>query len=80
MYQGVHDLLIKPEGTINLFRRINSLDKDLSLIGRSQHLIFEQGQFSNNLLNTLCDWLRNHSEMAKKAADTHAATKKNRAR
>ncbi|MDQ5937523.1 MAG: Alpha/beta fold hydrolase [Cyanobacteriota bacterium erpe_2018_sw_21hr_WHONDRS-SW48-000092_B_bin.40] len=62
MYQGVHDLLIKPEGTINLFRKIGTLDKDLSLIGRSQHLLFEQGQFSNNLLNSLCDWIKNHSQ------------------
>jgi alpha-beta hydrolase superfamily lysophospholipase len=61
MYQGVHDLLIKPEGTISLFRKIGTLDKDLSLIGRSQHLLFEQGQFSNNLLNSLCDWIKNHS-------------------
>lgn len=61
MYQGVHDLLIKPEGTISLFRRIGSDDKDLSLIGRSQHLLFEQGQFSENLLETLSDWLKDHS-------------------
>ena len=62
MYQGVHDLLIRPEGTINLFRKIGTRDKDLSLIGRSQHLLFEQGQFSNNLLNSLCDWIKNHSQ------------------
>ncbi len=68
MYQGVHDLLIKPEGTIDLFRRIGTLDKDLTLIGRSQHLLFEQGQFSNNLLNTLSDWLKNHSAAYQKAA------------
>ncbi len=60
MYQGVHDLLIKPEGTIDLFRRIGSDDKDLSLIGKSQHLLFEQGQFSENLLENLCDWLKDH--------------------
>ncbi len=71
MYQGVHDLLIKPEGTISLFRRIGTLDKDLTLIGRSQHLLFEQDQFSNNLLNTLSDWLKNHAiafQLSKKQA------------
>lgn len=70
MYQGVHDLLIKPEGTINLFRRIGTLDKDLSLIGRSQHLLFEQGQFSTNLLNSLCDWIKNHSQSRDEKANS----------
>lgn len=61
MFQGVHDLLIRPEGTIKLFRNIGNEDKDLILVGRSQHLLFEQGQFDNNLFNNLTDWMHNHS-------------------
>lgn len=61
MYQGVHDLLIRPEGTISLFKAVASEDKDLVLIGKSEHLLFEEGQFNVTLLTSLCDWMRNHS-------------------
>lgn len=61
MFQGVHDLLIRPEGTIRLFRLIGTEDKDLVLVGKTQHLLFEQGQFDNNIMNNITDWMRNHS-------------------
>lgn len=61
MYQGVHDLLIRPEGTISLFKAVSSEDKDLVLIGKSEHLLFEEGQFNVTLLTSLCDWMRNHT-------------------
>lgn len=61
MYQGVHDLLIRPEGTISLFKAVACEDKDLVLIGKSEHLLFEEGQFNVTLLTSLCDWMRNHT-------------------
>lgn len=60
MFQGVRDLLIRPEGTIRLFKQIGSEDKDLILVGKSQHLLFEQGQFDNNTMQDLVDWLDSH--------------------
>ncbi|MBX9939307.1 MAG: alpha/beta fold hydrolase [Candidatus Obscuribacterales bacterium] len=64
MFQGVHDLLIRPEGTISLFKAVACEDKDLMLIGKSEHLVFEEGQFDKNLLVSICDWMRNHSDTA----------------
>jgi esterase/lipase len=65
MFQGVHDLLIRPEGTISLFKAVACEDKDLMLIGKSEHLVFEEGQFDKNLLVSICDWMRNHSDEAR---------------
>lgn len=64
MYQGVHDLLIRPEGTIKLFKAIGNDDKNLVLIGKSEHLVFEEGQFKVTLLESLLDWMKNHSTLA----------------
>lgn len=61
MFQGVRDLLIKPEGTISLFRAVANDDKDLVLVGKSEHLLFEQGQFNLSLLTSLCEWMKNHN-------------------
>ena len=60
MFQGVRDLLIRPEGTIRLFKQIAGEDKDLILMGKSQYLLFEQGQFDNNTMQDLVDWLDSH--------------------
>jgi alpha-beta hydrolase superfamily lysophospholipase/Tfp pilus assembly protein PilF len=62
MFQGVQDLLIRPEGTIELFKKIGTTDKDLILIGKSEHLLLEQGQFTKGVLSDLCDWLKNHDD------------------
>ncbi|HND07789.1 MAG TPA: alpha/beta hydrolase, partial [Candidatus Obscuribacter sp.] len=58
MFQGVHDLLIRPEGTISLFKAVASEDKDLMLVGKSEHLVFEEGQFDKALLVSICDWMK----------------------
>ncbi len=58
MFQGVHDLLIRPEGTISLFKAVACEDKDLMLVGKSEHLVFEEGQFDKALLVSICDWMK----------------------
>jgi len=72
MYQGVHDLLIRPEGTIKLFKAIGNDDKNLVLIGKSEHLVFEEGQFKVTLLESLLDWMKNHSTMTEQKSNNAA--------
>ena len=65
MFQGLNDLLIRPEGAIKLVREISSTDKDLILIGKSQHLLFEQGQFNDDIISQVTNWLRMHARSEK---------------
>lgn len=56
--QGAQDRLVKPEGTINLFRKLGTADKDLLLVGKAEHLIFEKGQFSSAVIEIVDAWLK----------------------
>ena len=46
--QGYSDRLVKPQGTLELFRACGSRDKDMVMIGSKEHLIFEEGQFDQH--------------------------------
>jgi acylglycerol lipase len=59
--QGAQDALVKPMSTISLYNKIAAKDKDLLVLGKAEHLIFEAGQFSDSLLNGLCAWLEAHA-------------------
>ncbi|MBS1989276.1 MAG: alpha/beta fold hydrolase [Cyanobacteria bacterium SZAS LIN-2] len=61
MFQGLNDLLIRPEGSVKLIREITTHDKDLVLIGKSQHLLFEQGQFNDDIISQVTNWMKMHS-------------------
>ena len=61
MFQGLQDLLIRPEGTISLFKEITSKDKDLVLFGNSEHLLLEEGQFNKGILADLLEWMKIHA-------------------
>jgi len=65
IFQGLNDLLIRPEGAIKLVREITSPDKDLILIGKSQHLLFEQGQFNDDIISQVSNWMRMHARSEK---------------
>jgi thioredoxin 1 len=55
--QGCQDKLVKPEGTMELFQELSTGDKEIELIANAEHLIFEEGQFSKETLNTVVSWI-----------------------
>jgi esterase/lipase len=59
-FQGGQDKLVKAEGTMQIFNEIPSKDKDLVLIGSSEHLIFEEGQFGLAVVNGVTGWILAH--------------------
>jgi hypothetical protein len=61
LVQGYKDNLIGPHATTRMFNHISTADKDLILVGKSQHLVFEEGQFSDETIDSLVSWLNKHS-------------------
>jgi len=58
--QGGGDRLVKPKGTKDVYARVSTKDKDLILIGSSEHLILEEGQFDGHLVSSLTSWIYRH--------------------
>jgi alpha-beta hydrolase superfamily lysophospholipase/thiol-disulfide isomerase/thioredoxin len=54
--QGFNDRLIKPKGTLSLFEKVKSQDKNMLMVGTAEHLIFEQGQFNNSVIQIVTNW------------------------
>lgn len=59
-FQGGQDKLVKAQGTIQIFKEIVSKDKDLVLLGSSEHLVFEEGQFGQAVLFGVIGWMLAH--------------------
>lgn len=59
--QGAKDKLVKPEGTFDLFNEIATDDKDLIMIGNAEHLILEEGQFTDHGIDVLSAWIDKHT-------------------
>jgi len=59
--QGVLDKLVRPEGTVELFNELNTRDKKIVLIPDGEHLIFEENQFTDEVVNQLVNWVEAHS-------------------
>ena len=57
---GFKDKLVKPQGTIELFNEIATTDKMLVVLGNGEHLIFEEGQLTDQACWVLTGWLKNH--------------------
>jgi alpha-beta hydrolase superfamily lysophospholipase/thiol-disulfide isomerase/thioredoxin len=77
--QGASDRLIKPSGTLELFSKIESTDKNLVMVGSAEHLIFEQGQFANDMVDLVSNWIEKHVVSGKKLSDkagTESTSKK----
>lgn len=63
MIQGLKDRLVKPEGTFQLFDAVQFVDKNLLILGTSEHLIFETFTPSKLLLDALTTWIDEHSSI-----------------
>lgn len=60
IFQGYSDELVKPLSTLALYQGIKSKDKDLVFVGRAEHLIFEEGQFDQDVVDGTISWLDRH--------------------
>jgi alpha-beta hydrolase superfamily lysophospholipase len=60
IFQGYSDQLVKPLGTLALYQAIGSRDKDLMFVGHAEHLIFEDNQFDQDVVDGLSSWLDRH--------------------
>jgi acylglycerol lipase len=67
--QGANDRLVKPASTIAIFNDIATPRKDLLLLGDSEHLIFENAQFSEHVVDVLTSWIDRNVSSAKKSSD-----------
>lgn len=55
--QGAKDKLVKPEGTVELYEELATADKELAMVDWAEHLIFEEGQFNDQILNVVDNWI-----------------------
>lgn len=55
--QGANDKLVRPAGTWKLFEAIAAPNRQLVLSKTSEHLIFEENQFSKEDLSFVCTWI-----------------------
>ncbi|MBX3153575.1 alpha/beta fold hydrolase [Candidatus Obscuribacterales bacterium] len=62
LFQGDNDRLVKKTGTYDLFEAISSKKKTLILLGNTEHLIFEAGQFQDDVTLGVIDWMMFHGQ------------------
>jgi alpha-beta hydrolase superfamily lysophospholipase len=58
--QGCKDHLVRPEGTVELYNELGTPDRELILIPKSEHLIFEESQCTDQVLQTVVGWINSH--------------------
>lgn len=70
MFQGARDRLSKADGTMRLFNELSTGNKDLVVLGDSEHLIFERGQFDEHIIEVVTSWMDKQAERSSAAATT----------
>lgn len=65
IFQGDDDKLVKKTGTYDLFESVASPRKTLVLLGQTEHLIFEAGQFKEDVTMGVLGWMKAHSQKEK---------------
>ena len=63
--QGCDDKLVRPEGTVELFNRLATKDRQIELIPKAEHLIFEEAQFTDQDVEIVNKWLSSHISLTK---------------
>ncbi len=58
--QGAKDKLVKPKGTAELFDELATSDKKMITVLSAEHLIFEEGQFTDEVIDNLDGWINEH--------------------
>jgi alpha-beta hydrolase superfamily lysophospholipase len=64
--QGCRDRLVRPEGTVELYNELATADRQLVLVPSAEHLIFEEEQFNDEIVDLTVGWINGH--LSKKAA------------
>lgn len=78
--QGCKDHLIKPASTFKIFHNTASQDKWLLQIGNAEHLIFEEHQFNDAIIDLVTKWIDQPSpKKAALDADSMSCTPKQNA-
>ncbi len=62
LFQGDDDKLVKKTGTYELFEALATDKKTLVLLGHTEHLIFEAGQFQDDVTLGVIDWMTFHGQ------------------
>lgn len=70
MVQGSKDGLVKPEGTEELYAELATPDKELLMVPNAEHLIFEEGQFTDDVLHSVAQWVNKHAQFNLAATNT----------
>jgi thioredoxin-like negative regulator of GroEL len=60
--QGGSDHLVKVSGTAKSFEKIGSADKNFVLVGKSEHLVLEAGQCTDNTIQVVTSWIYDHAQ------------------
>ncbi len=58
--QGCRDRLVRPEGTVELYNELATPDRQLMLMPGSEHLVFEEGQFTDDVVDKTLGWINSH--------------------
>lgn len=58
--QGCEDKLVKPEGTVELYNKLSTSNREIVLIPNAEHLIFEENQFNDQVITKVAGWIDNH--------------------
>lgn len=66
LVQGCQDNLVKPRATVKLYESLRTHDKRLLMVDEAEHLIFQKGQFNNQIVDTVETWLREHPKAVSK--------------
>ncbi|MBZ0185425.1 MAG: alpha/beta fold hydrolase [Candidatus Obscuribacterales bacterium] len=56
--QGLSDRLVKPKGTAEIYSAVKCRDKDFIVIGKQEHLVFEEGECPDWIIDCLDGWLK----------------------
>lgn len=57
LFQGHNDKLVKESGTLELFDALSTPNKSIVILGNTEHLIFEAGQFKDDLTLGVLGWM-----------------------
>lgn len=58
--QGTNDKLVRPQGTVELYNKLATEDRQIELIPNGEHLIFEEAQFTDREVEILDKWMSAH--------------------
>jgi lysophospholipase len=67
--QGCNDKLVKPEGTVELYNELTTKDREIALIPNAEHLIFEEAQFNDSVIEKVAGWIDSHCPDGKCSGD-----------